>query len=656
MISVEPNDLPHDFATRVISEPTFAKLPATAMNKPINFLCFLAVAALGCNTARQVVAPAVTATNAPDLSQYKTVTTALTTEIKKASTNTAPLNTGYLGVHAQLDKNGKLIVLEVGPDSPAAKAGILPGDQLVKLGATVLKSADELRDYLQAKPPGEPLRVSVRRKNKSVELVATLGATSRPMKLGAQRPIIGITMGTADAEGIPISRVSTNSPAEKAGLKSGDVILKVNGVSLNGASSLSDNIADKNPGDIIMLIFRRDNMEQTVKVELAADTGIPDPRALFDTTRTMWRKDTYRMAVILVEYPDVKHNEKITTQSWADSFFSTASYNTTNATGQTTYGSLNDYYRELSCSKFRVEGKVFDWIEVSKNRADYGQTSTQATKTQFLVEALAALVKREGADALKDFDGAMFIYAGSRFSTANRGSLYWPHRSSVTFKGKSWPYFICPEGETSTLRESARTMQNISVFCHEFGHLLGLPDLYARPENPGSEGLGNWCAMSNQTGAGRPQHMSAWCKERLGWLKPAMIDPTVKQKLILSPVEGATNECFKVLVRPDASEYLLIENRRKVGFDKALPGEGLLIWRIVGSRVILEESHGIEGPSGPRMFPTSVPFPSKANDAYTPFTTPSSRSQLGGGSPVHITNIRQLPDGRITFHIGYEYQ
>jgi immune inhibitor A len=52
----------------------------------------------------------------------------------------------------------------------------------------------------------------------------------------------------------------------------------------------------------------------------------------------------------------------------------------------------------------------------------------------------------------------------------------------------------------------------------------------------------------------------------------------------------------------------------------------------------------------------SVPFPSAANAAFTPYTVPSSRSQLGGGLPVHVTNIRRLPDGRVTFHVGYEYQ
>ncbi len=51
-----------------------------------------------------------------------------------------------------------------------------------------------------------------------------------------------------------------------------------------------------------------------------------------------------------------------------------------------------------------------------------------------------------------------------------------------------------------------------------------------------------------------------------------------------------------------------------------------------------------------------MPYPSAANDSFTPYTIPSSKSQLGGGSTVYITNIRRLPDGRVTFHIGYDYQ
>src|SRR5262249_29797384 len=159
--------------------------------------------------------------------------------------------------------------------------------------------------------------------------------------------------------------------------------------------------------------------------------------------------------------------------------------------------------------------------------------------------------------------------------------------------------------------------------------------------------------MSNQIGNGRPQHFSAWCKERLGWLKPAVIDPQVKQKLILGPVERSSAECYKVLLRRDGSEYLLLENRTHRGYDAGLPGEGLMIWRVVDGHPILEESHGIAGPTGPMRFLTMVPYPSASNTAFTPYTTPSSKSLKGGGLPAHITNIRRLPDGRVTFFMGY---
>src|SRR5262249_21148450 len=209
-----------------------------------------------------------------------------------------------------------------------------------------------------------------------------------------------------------------------------------------------------------------------------------------------WRKPVYKLALICIEYPDAKHNAKITANDWADSMFSRDTYkDKKSATGQQVFGSLADYYHELSCGALKVEGKVFDWVEVKKNRMDYAPLTGggNVSRTALFSEAMDLILKRDGEDALKEFDGVFFLYAGRRVNVPG-GNLYWPHRATFSHNGKRWPYFIVGEG--------GERMANISVFCHEFGHMLGLPDLYARPEVPGSEGAGVWCCMSNQVGNG----------------------------------------------------------------------------------------------------------------------------------------------------------
>jgi M6 family metalloprotease-like protein len=516
----------------------------------------LALAGLLACAAGYVIQPAHAQTDVPAIPGYRTVDQAITARIGNAGAAAARAP-GYLGIHAVEDGDGKLIVEQIEPGSPAATAGFQQGDLLLRIFQQAISAPDILRSALQARFAGDAVEIDVLRDKSTLKLNATLAPTSK------------VAPGKVDAAG--------------------------GGWNKGGAGKA-------------------------------------------------WKKPTYKLAIIGIEYTDVKHNAAITTKHWEDSMFSLAAYNKTSATGQKVHGSMHDYYKEQSFNKLKIEGKMFEWVQVSKKRMDYAQGN--ANKTALFNETCEKLLARDGKDALNDFDGVFFLFAGGR-ANVPRGSLYWPHRSNFKFQGKSWPYFIVQEG--------GEKMNDISVFCHEFGHMLGLPDLYARPENPGSEGVGQWCAMSNQVGGGKPQHFCAWSKEQLGWVNPCVIDPNVKQKLILSPIEDSPRECFKVLARADGSEYFLLENRKKKGFDASLPGEGLLIWRVVGNRPILEESHGVEGPSGPRVYLDKVPFPSAANSAFTPLTTPSSRSQLGGGFQVHITNIRRLPDGRITFHIGYDY-
>jgi M6 family metalloprotease-like protein len=606
---------------------------------------------------------------AVDLTGYHTVRTTLKADpktFKMTAASGGPTVAGFVGLVVGADKQGRPVIEEIAEGSPAEQAGLRKGDLVTRVNGSPVATADAARDRLRGLVAGEAVRVAVSRDGRPAELAVTPRPASRPMQPpaaggfggGAGRITLGVQNEPRADGGVEITSITAGSPAERAGLRVGDILLKVDGTELSPESTLRDVLAQKRPGDVVAFALKRGDEELTLRVNLPPAEGrfgggrAIGPTGWDDRLPRAWTRPTYRLGIIGIEYPDVKHNPKITDADWEASMFSLGSYTGRNATGQPVHGSMADYFREISYGKFTVEGKFVGWVEVSKKRAEYstGSGTSQREKTALLTEALDKLVEKD-KDALKDLDGVFFLYAGGRVQTT-RGGLYWPHRATVTHQGKRWPYFIVQEG--------GQRMTDISVFCHEFGHMLGLPDLYARPEVPGMEGVGVWCAMSQQNGGGRPQHFSAWSKDQLGWLKPIVIDPRVRQKIVLSPIGDDPEQCIKIPVRPDGSEYFLLENRAKKGFDSVLPAEGLLIWRVLpGSstqRVYLEESHGVEGSAGPRSFPSAVPFPSPSNDSFTPYTIPSSKSQLGGGFDVYITNIRRLPDGRVTFHIGYEYQ
>lgn len=592
-------------------------------------MCWFPLVWLACGT------PA----DAPDLSDYRTVQTAQAVAANDLIAAPAALP-GHLGVSVET-AGGNLRVAAVEDDSAAAKAGLRSGDELLTFAGTTITTAFGLREQILARAAGDRVEVGVRRDGQAVAIAVTLGAVSVP--LTSVRPLLGVTMTDA-RDGVRVERVNPGSPADAAGLRSGDVILRFGDAAVATSERLRQLVGGSKAGDRVRFEVRRGDERKTVDVALTALT-MEDARGVrWDDRMTVWRRDKYRLAVIPIAFADQKPNDRIAAKNWDDALFSTGTYTETSPTGEPVYGSLNDYYREQSCGRFGVTGKVFDAVTVTRKRADYARTNNRG---DLLIEAMDAFRTRDGEDPLKVYDGLFFVYAGPR-QPGPRGGIFWPHRATLTYRGRRFPYFIMPEG--------GNRMSSISIIAHEFGHMLGLPDLYATPDSPAAEGVGVWCTMSQGHGLdGKPLHFSAWCKSQLGWLDPVVLDPRVKQKLVLGPVHNSAKECYKILIRPDGSEYLLLENRLRRGFDKDLPGEGMLIWRVVDGRPVLEESHGVTGPGGPRSYLGAVPYPSRSNNAFTPDTIPSSKPVKAGGLPVSITNVRRLPDGRITFHIGYEY-
>jgi hypothetical protein len=128
----------------------------------------------------------------------------------------------------------------------------------------------------------------------------------------------------------------------------------------------------------------------------------------------------------------------------------------------------------------------------------------------------------------------------------------------------------------------------MGVYAHEFGHVLGLPDLYDRDDSDGnSEGIGEWCLMASGSWMGwygdTPSHMSSWCKIQMGWMEATTLDNSSTNveipQLVTSP--------FALKVWEDDyhwSRYFLIENRQAIGFDSEIHGPGLIVYHIDENR------------------------------------------------------------------------
>jgi immune inhibitor A len=236
------------------------------------------------------------------------------------------------------------------------------------------------------------------------------------------------------------------------------------------------------------------------------------------------------------------------------------------------------YYAEVSTGRLRIVAHLGEAVVTLQHpRARYVQRSPTMAR-----EAIQAF----GQAATSDADRAALARAHSVivfFPGPGRESLM-----KAGDSGDPWSNYVDlfpPLGHVGAAVLVASSQReglgSFGVLCHEVGHLLGLPELYA----PGAaihEGIGKWGLMGQGTWVGRgnaPPHLEAWSKLRLGWVDAVTIDaPALGVR-----VPAVTDEPLVVKVpavpgRPQ--EYYLLENRQRVGFDAALPADGILVWHV----------------------------------------------------------------------------
>ncbi len=280
---------------------------------------------------------------------------------------------------------------------------------------------------------------------------------------------------------------------------------------------------------------------------------------------------TKNALVLLAEFKDKKHTYK--PEKFRDLLFSKGS----------NY-SMRDYYLEASWNQLDIIGHVNDkWYTSSNNRFEYSDNmdSKYFPNAQKLAEETILNAKNSGKIDFSPYakDGKIeiliVIYAGSGMDTKHDISFIRPHKDRLLKPIElqegilADQYCLIPE----------LPIDNLGCYCHEVAHFLGLPDLYL--ENY-STVVGGWClmGMGHFINEGRtPSHPSAWCKIHLGWIEPELLNKKPQNYEIPAIIDA------KIIYRLDiegsgGKEYFLLENRQQKGFDKYLPGGGLLIWYV----------------------------------------------------------------------------
>ncbi len=406
------------------------------------------------------------------------------------------------------------------------------------------------------------------------------------------------------------------------------------------------------------------------KDKISLQTGISEP--------VVPPTGTGNIPVILVNFSDTSIT--YTTSDFHNLLFGTGNY------------SMKDYYEEVSYGAFSVSPGpqgVAGWYMALNTHNYYGADvigdGDDAWPGDLVYEGVTAADSAGFNFAPYDQDGDCFVdvvaivHQGAGQEASGNSTDIWSHRWSLngaSYWGRSH-YGIyttndpCPSGgyikvndyiiQPEKLWSGITTM---GVFAHEYGHALGLPDLYDTDYS--SRGVGRWSLMAGGSWnyvtmyGDRPAHLDAWSKYFLGWVTPTEVSGTLYNEPITQA--STTSDVYKLLSgSPDSGEYFLVENRQKTGFDAGLPGAGLLIWHIDAG---VTNNNNECYPGGPSCASahymvaliqadslyqlekdlnsgdTGDPYPGYTNNTtFNASSSPDSNLYSGAASGVSVTNI-----------------
>lgn len=296
---------------------------------------------------------------------------------------------------------------------------------------------------------------------------------------------------------------------------------------------------------------------------------IPYPIKDWDASRV------YRQLVVLVEFSDSTFSYKNPSEYY-DRLFNEEGYNEGYGPG-----CVADYFREQSGGLLNLQFDIVgpcrvDETAKSSTSFNYGDDAIKQAFSILFAERPDMDYKPYDWNDDGEVEQVVVVFA-SYTGNMSEGFI-WPNTG---YAG----YYTTPDGLTiSNVSASCELWEKqhgcgIGTICHEYCHSLGLPDIYPTRNSSGYSVCDEFDLMDggNYTNWGWcPPNFSAMEKMFLGWLTPVELDATTTISGMSSVSDGGTT----YIIPHTDSEYLLMENRQRKGWDAGIPGCGLVIFHI----------------------------------------------------------------------------
>lgn len=377
--------------------------------------------------------------------------------------------------------------------------------------------------------------------------------------------------------------------------------------------------------------------------------------------------------VVLVKYAD---GEFHFSQKVFDDWLNEKGYNQYGGTG-----SVKDYYRDNSMGKFVPNFTVLGPYTLDHERtyysADLGGTGNDVNPQALIIEAAQkAKADHPEIDFSKfdnDGDGYMdninVIVGGYSQASSGDEKDIWPHSSrlkidddddrSIEIDGiRVNNYSVSAE----LVGASGTEMDGIGTFTHEFGHILGLRDMYDTDDYDGGIGIDPgayslYASGSYNNDSRTPAALMAFERIQMGWMsKDDMI--ALNQPADITLPMLTTNTAAYVDARPgladgEGYEWYVMENRQQTGWDSYIPYHGLLIYHLDYTKDMVTKYWSVNGPNNNARHRCMYIVPAdgiddnntRKGDTY-PGTTGTTEftdyyNWLGEKVRTPITNIRE---------------